>query len=694
MTTIRLRRKGLLGLVKDFLQNAQLAQSMVALEREASLAADDYPAELLFFQDLILEGQWSEVVDLVQLLAHSESYNHVMYAIERQRFLEMLYHHRDPSTSRPAPEREGIQEHLQRLKHLCPSRTEFATLSCLTTLPHLTDHPAFSDWEVRASRHQLFQCVGRKMAEAIYHSAADGIFPLRASGDLAANRLVQLVAKGLLYEKCEATVTEHLTGVEAHNQPQGIVDLQKCISAVLNRSLQHELVPHPVSVEVVDRVHSMAEGNILVSQGSNFSGIYRNLSPSLAASTVNVPLANGRWHMSDGYTPTGGQPTTAVPPPLLTPEPSHAHSVALPQRPQTVAYSSHTQAPQIEHHSQEYVRSGTEAMAGYPLGGYPEGGAPSTPAAGRNSSAIDGMPAQTTLFSPLAEGAQDQTDHRSPVSSVAPSEREVEPSAVLQKQMMDGQLVTQPGVTQPSVPAPERISFQPSPTLSSAHSLERIQTPTQVPTNPCTSESTSQTALPQPPSRPEPAVSDHTDTGGLCADVQPVPAPHHHPLQTAHPPSSVGEVGLTARKRGVRLTEGVLHLSRVDTPNLALPPETAIDSSTPKPIHSRLVGGVGGVPPTSPVPYVSGTHGLSDTPHRRGVILRKTLSAAMREEEGGGSTLSAAMREEEGGGSTQKLASRQEELVSDTPHLAAGQLALHAESATLLSAPSSWVGLR
>ena len=662
MSTIKLRRSGLLKLLRDFLGHAQLTQSMVALEKEAGLAPDEYPAELLFFRDLILEGEWSEVVNLVQLLAHSDSYSDVMYAVERQRFLELLHIQRQPSPPPPglcpAPGRGEIQEHLQRLERLCPSRTEFATLSCLITLPNLTDHPVFSDWEVKASRHQLFQCVGRRMAEAIYHSAVERVFPLHASGDLAADRLVQLVAKGLLYEQCEATVTEHLAGADAHSQPQGIINLQKCISAVLSKSRQHELLSQTVRVEVVDRMQPAAENDVLVSQHSNSPGANGKSSVSLAGYSERVPPVNGRWHMGDVYTLRGGQ--SALPQVLLTPEPSHARNVATAQRPKTVAHFGQTQTPLVEHAAQEKIGHQTEVMVAdeESTGGVscspstcPAGMAPSTASPDRDAPAVAdkaGTPLLTTLFSPLAEEERDQGDSNSLVSNAVPS-GEVKQSPM---QMLGSQLAAQSGMTEPSAPAPRHVSFQSPPATPGGHWVDR--TATQVSTNLHDPE----TAHPQPH---PPAASPHMHRSeeyeqGLHAGLQPSSALHHPPPQ-ATCPFSGGEVGLTAGSSGVQVPKGVLHLSRMATPDLALPPETAIDSSTPKPIYSRLVGGIGGVPPTSPVPYVSGTHGLSDTPHRRGIRLRKTLSAAMEEVEGGGRT--------------QRLASQQEEVVSDALHLLA-----------------------
>ena len=647
MSTIELNRRGLIKLLRDLLGHAQLTQSMIALEREAGLPPDEYPAELLFFRDLILEGEWSEVVNLVQLLPHSESYSDVMYAIERQRFLELLHTQGQPSpppaAPYPAPRRGEIQEHLQRLERLCPDRTEFATLSCLITLPNLTDHPVFSDWEVKASRHQLFQCVGRKMAEAIYHSAADRIFPLSSSGDLASDRLVQLLAKGLLYEQCQATVTEHFTGTQG--QPQGIVDLQKCISAVLTKSREQELISQTVSVEVVDRVQPTAGNEVLANQ--HLSG---------AKSSEHAPPANGKWPLGDLYTLRGGQ--SMVPQVMRTPKPSHAHSaVTIQQGPKTVAYFGQVHTPLVQPAAQEKMSVQTEVMGmgqectrdtNHSPSSCPARVIPSTATADRDSPVVadkDFAPLRTTLFSPLAEEEQTHSNRSSLVGSTKPPEEGLKQSPVLQKQLLDSQPALLKGMSMPSAPTPHHTPTQ---SLS-----ETERTASQKSVHPQVIDSTP-TAPPQNHSPPVATASLHAQSsekdGGLHAGLQPSSALHHPPPQAAHPVTVEG-VDPAARGSGARIAEGALPLARMATPDLALHTETAIDSSTPKPTHSRLVGGAGGVPPTSPVPYVSGTHGLSDTPHRRGVRLRKTLSAAM---EGAG-----------GGESSQGLAPQEVELVSD-----------------------------
>ena len=688
MSTIELNRRGLIKLLRDLLGHAQLMQSMVALERETGLVPDEYPAELLFFRDLVLEGEWSEVVNLVQLLSHSESYSDVMYAIERQRFLELLHTQGQPSpppaAPYPAPRKGEIQEHLQRLERLCPDRTEFATLSCLITLPNLTDHPVFSDWEVKASRHQLFQCVGRKMAEAIYHSAVDRIFPLSSAGDLASDRLVQLLAKGLLYEQCEATVTDHFTGTQG--QPQGIVDLQKCISAVLTKSREHELISQTVSVEVVDRMQPTAGNEVLADQ--RLSGAKSSV--SFGRSFEYVPPANGKWPLGGVYTLRGGQ--SMVPQVMLTPEPSHAHSaVAIQQGPKTAAYFGQAHTSLVQPAAQEKMSVQTEVMGmdqeytrdtSHSPTTCPARVVPSTATAGRDSPAVAGKdfaPLRTTLFSPLAEEEQTHSDRSSLVGSTRPPEEGVEQSPVLQegveqspvlqegveqspvlqegveqspvlqKQLLDSQPVLLKGMSMPSAPAPHHTPTQ---SLS-----ETERTASQKSAHPQVIDSTP-TAPPQSHSPLVAMASLHAqssekDEGGLHAGLRPSSALHHPPPQAIHPVTVEG-VDPAARGSGVRIAEGALPLPRMATPELALHTETAIDSSTPKPTHSRLVGGAGGVPPTSPVPYVSGTHGLSDTPHRRGVRLRKTLSAAM---EGAG-----------GGESSQGLAPQEVELVSDAPY--------------------------
>ena len=658
MSTIELNRRGLIKLLRDLLGHAQLTQSMVALERETGLLPDEYPAELLFFRDLVLEGEWSEVVNLVQLLSHSESYSDVMYAIERQRFLELLHTQGQPSpppaAPYPAPRKGEIQEHLQRLERLCPDRTEFATLSCLITLPNLTDHPVFSDWEMKASRHQLFQCVGRKMAEAIYHSAVDRIFPLSSSGDLASDRLVQLLAKGLLYEQCEATVMEHFPGTQG--QPQGIVDLQKCISAVLTKSREHELISQTVSVEVVDRMQPTAGNEVLADQ--RLSGAKSSV--SFGRSFEYVPPSNGKWPLGDVYTWRGGQ--SVVPQVMLTPEPSHAHSaVAIQQRPKTAAYFGQAHTPLVQPAAQEKMSVQTEVMGmdqectrdtSRSPTTCPARVVPSTATAGRDSPAVAGKdfaPLRTTLFSPLAEEEQTHSDRSSLAGTTRPPEEGVEQSPVLQKQLLDSQPVLLKGMSMPSAPAPHHTPTQ---SLS-----ETERTASQKSAHPQMIDSTP-TAPPHSHSPPVAMASLHAqssekDEGGLHAGLRPSSALHHPPPQATHPVTVEG-VDPAARGSGVRIAESALPLPRMATPDLALHTETAIDSSTPKPTHSRLVGGAGGVPPTSPVPYVSGTHGLSDTPHRRGVRLRKTLSAAM---EGAG-----------GGESSQGVAPQEVELVSDAPY--------------------------
>lgn len=87
---------------------------------------------------------------------------------------------------------------LHSLEEFCSTKDDYSKLCLLLTLPRLTHHAEFKDWNPSTARVHCFEEVCAMVAEFIPADRKLSEAGFRASG----NRLFQLLIKGLLYECC------------------------------------------------------------------------------------------------------------------------------------------------------------------------------------------------------------------------------------------------------------------------------------------------------------------------------------------------------------------------------------------------------------------------------------------------------------------------------------------------------------
>ena len=87
---------------------------------------------------------------------------------------------------------------LHSLEEFCPTKDDYSKLCLLLTLPRLTHHAEFKDWNPSTARVHCFEEICAMVAEFIPADRKLSEAGFRASG----NRLFQLLIKGILYECC------------------------------------------------------------------------------------------------------------------------------------------------------------------------------------------------------------------------------------------------------------------------------------------------------------------------------------------------------------------------------------------------------------------------------------------------------------------------------------------------------------
>lgn len=91
-----------------------------------------------------------------------------------------------------------ITETLKLLEHLCPSQDDYKNLCLLLTLPKLSDHIQFKQWNPSAQRVECFTAV-YPLVQPFLNSTEK---KEPNSGFSANDRLLQLIVKGIFYESC------------------------------------------------------------------------------------------------------------------------------------------------------------------------------------------------------------------------------------------------------------------------------------------------------------------------------------------------------------------------------------------------------------------------------------------------------------------------------------------------------------
>uniref|UniRef100_A0A8B9MNU7 WD repeat domain 47 n=1 Tax=Accipiter nisus TaxID=211598 RepID=A0A8B9MNU7_9AVES len=214
--TVNVKEAEIIKLILDFLNSRKLHISMLALEKESGVINGLFSDDMLFLRQLILDGQWDEVLQFIQPLECMDKFDkkRFRYIIMKQKFLEALCVN-NAMSAEDEPQhleftmREAVQC-LHALEEYCPSKEDYSKLCLLLTLPRLTNHAEFKDWNPSTARVHCFEEACVMVAEFIPADRKLSEAGFKASN----NRLFQLVMKGLLYECCVEFCQSKATGEE------------------------------------------------------------------------------------------------------------------------------------------------------------------------------------------------------------------------------------------------------------------------------------------------------------------------------------------------------------------------------------------------------------------------------------------------------------------------------------------------
>lgn len=165
----------------EFLDNRELHISQLSLERETGVINGQYSDDVLFLRQLILDGQWDDVIEFIQPLEALQSFNmkKFCYTILRHKYIELLCIKSEAGGSITAPGQgvnsmegavEEVVQILEQLEKLAPSKEEYSNLCLLLTFPRLADHLQYRDWNPSKARVQCFREVGSNYFKFLLYS--------------------------------------------------------------------------------------------------------------------------------------------------------------------------------------------------------------------------------------------------------------------------------------------------------------------------------------------------------------------------------------------------------------------------------------------------------------------------------------------------------------------------------------------
>ena len=252
--SVILNEQKVVNLLRQFIQEAELDPSNLLANGEQR-DLPQLPTVITSLRNEILVGNWNKSLQQINSLAASSSdLSSLKYSICKQRYLESI----DALFSNTAKLKGNLKSigkdevvkyvnpqqlklvtsHLKALEGLC-SQEDYFKLSFLISCPDLRTHPSYFNWTVQSGRLQTASSVCQKVLKLKYPSFADNhCFP--ASRPKRNNRLLQLVAKGILYEKCESLL-QHQTdrrSKENSYEKGEILNLHSWLTHLPNEVLQ------------------------------------------------------------------------------------------------------------------------------------------------------------------------------------------------------------------------------------------------------------------------------------------------------------------------------------------------------------------------------------------------------------------------------------------------------------------------
>uniref|UniRef100_A0A914Z8G7 CTLH domain-containing protein n=1 Tax=Panagrolaimus superbus TaxID=310955 RepID=A0A914Z8G7_9BILA len=171
--------------------------------KETGVINGEFSDDILFLRQLILDGQWDNAIDFVDPLTEIPEFDlrSFKYLVTKYKYFELLCIKQEPGPMHDNDFAvEEIVECLKDLEQISPTPEDYRQLCALLTLPKLSDHVDFRNWNPSNARvecfHKILPLVSSLLSNISSSAKAD---PIPSSIN---ERLLQLITKGIFYEAC------------------------------------------------------------------------------------------------------------------------------------------------------------------------------------------------------------------------------------------------------------------------------------------------------------------------------------------------------------------------------------------------------------------------------------------------------------------------------------------------------------
>lgn len=197
-STVTIDERQVLRAVYEYLERTEQPESAFALLENNSddLKSLQEPKDLVILKKFCINGRWENVLECVNAFQESKGFKNCLYEVTKQWYLEVLSE-KSVKFSKDS-DIKLLRDLLLKIKQLCPSEREYLLLKSLVKISSPSANPEYSHWSLLSSRVRVYQLLANWLLNLnTEHSPRDNTSVLDT-------RLVKLLAKGLLYERCEA----------------------------------------------------------------------------------------------------------------------------------------------------------------------------------------------------------------------------------------------------------------------------------------------------------------------------------------------------------------------------------------------------------------------------------------------------------------------------------------------------------
>ncbi|KAJ1361789.1 hypothetical protein KIN20_021131 [Parelaphostrongylus tenuis] len=233
---LSLKEKEILKAILEFLETRGLHITQLSLERETGVINGRYSDDLLFLRQLILDGQWDNALDFVEPLRSVDDFDfrQFKYLVTKYKFFELLCVKQEPG---PLHDNdfavEELVECLKDLEQICPSPEDYRQLCALLTLPKLSEHADFKNWNPSSARVECFHKIQALVVHLLPTTGKDK--DRQGEHHATHDRLISLIAKGVFYEGCvdycQAQAVGEIKGFENGPHPTDILSNRPRLSS-------------------------------------------------------------------------------------------------------------------------------------------------------------------------------------------------------------------------------------------------------------------------------------------------------------------------------------------------------------------------------------------------------------------------------------------------------------------------------